>query len=135
MRAQYYTFEEIWDLDGGMFTIDNTDLRLVVSKALSCVPQKVVDYLMEKCLIFSNWQSAAASYIPNKYIKGKHMIILSDEMLNGDETQTYELILHECAHSWLRHKSPLLGNLTVEEAERQEKDADALAQKWLRNLR
>jgi len=128
---KYYTPEEIHYMDGGMFTMDNDDLRIIIAKLLACVPGQVVDYLVKRCYIISEWHSAIASYIPKKIIGGMDIIHLSDELFNRDKAFIDEIILHECAHCWLRHKSALFEDLTNEETLKQEEEATKLARKWL----
>lgn len=46
-----------------------------------------------------------------------------------------DTIFHEIAHCYLKYKSPRLDNLSKRETERQENEADNLAERWLSNQR
>ena len=45
-----YKFEEISEEDGGMLTLGNDELRLLIAKSLSTVPKKVADSVLTSCV-------------------------------------------------------------------------------------
>ena len=52
-------------------------------------------------------------------------------ILESDESQRNMTILHEFAHFWLKHTSPLIvPDMTGEEILKQEEEADRLAHQW-----
>lgn len=144
---KHYTFEEVWYMDAGVVTGDNNDLRAIIAELLTCVPSKVVEYVMDKCLILSLWEEEKVShvkgatvtyrgadggYIPNELIGDKDIILISERVLNGDRKHRDLTILHEVAHCWRRHKSGFLHDQSREEIERQEDEAQTLAHRWYR---
>jgi hypothetical protein len=98
---------------------------------MTSVPAEIVDYLTAHCLVISTWQNCDGQYFPNRLLSNKDVILLSEQLLDGEEDQRNKTILHEFAHCWLRHKSPALkADMTGEEILKQEDEADALACTW-----
>ncbi len=63
-------------------------------------------------------------------IKGKCLIACPESILEEHE-EAINTLLHEVAHHYLGHESPLLGGLSEEQSEKQEREADKKAQEWL----
>jgi hypothetical protein len=134
VTQQYYSRDRIRQMDGEEFILGTLALRKVIINLLTCIPAEVVDYLMQHCLVISTWQNCDGQYFPSKLIKRKDIILLSEYLLDGDEDQRDKTILHEFAHCWLRHQSPVLKDgMTGEEILKQEDEADELAYRWGKN--
>jgi len=127
--VDYYTDEEINYMDGGLFTLDNDELRHLMVKALVNVPSHIVDELMERCIVIMAGPNHPAFHAPNNLIGGKDIICLSDKLFKLKPEKAYFIILHEVAHCLLDHKYD--SSLDLKERKRQETEADRLANKWL----
>ena len=145
VTQHYYSYDEIHHMDGGVFTLGNSELRKILAQLLTCVPADVVDYLVKHCLVITTWQSFDGQYFPRELVRGKDIILLSEYTLNLGENERDKTILHELAHCWLKHSSRVLVEdmvevMTVEEALKREKEgrellkreeeADELVHKW-----
>ena len=129
----YYSYDEIHKKFGVEFKLDSYDLRKIIEQLLTYVPANVVDYLINHCLVISNWHNCDGIYLENELIQGKDIILLSECLLDGDENQRDEVILHEFAHCWLKHTSPVLTeSMSGEEMLKQEEEADELMYKWIK---
>lgn len=135
VMQQYYSSDEIRQMEGEEFILGTLALRKVIVNLLTYIPAEVVDYLMQHCLVISTWQNCDGQYFPSKLLRKKDIILLSEHLLDGDEDERDKTILHEFAHCWLRHQSPVLKDgMTGEEILRQEDEADELAYRWGRNM-
>ena len=129
----YYSFDEIHQMGGGAFTLHDLELQKIIAQLLTYVPADVVDYLIEHCVVISSWNNCYGLYFENELIQGKGIILLSEYLLDGDENEREKTILHEFAHCWLKHVSPILAEgMTGEEILKQEEEADGLVYKWIK---
>ena len=134
VTQQFYTCEQIRQMDGEEFILGTLALRKVIVNLLTCIPAEVVDYLVQHSLVISTWQNCDGQYFPSMLTREKDIILLSEYLLDGDEEQRDKTILHEFAHCWLRHQSPALKDgMTGEEILKQEDEADELACEWESN--
>ncbi len=75
--------------------------------------------------------------VPEQY-RQRELVLLSDWIFpppghsEGDESGQFFIVtlLHEIAHAIRRHKSPALDELTFEEEQSQQEEADSLAISW-----
>lgn len=126
-----YTPEEVDYMFAGFNSVSE-EFRVILAKAISKLPRNIVEWATEKLLFVSSSQEYWAFSLSKKEWKHKRgFIFLSTYLKNeSEEKQTFS-VAHEIAHQKLRHKSPIFSNLTHEETQRQEKEADELAKKWL----
>jgi Zn-dependent peptidase ImmA (M78 family) len=83
-------------------------------------------------MFVSSDDSFWAFFLAPEIVKGKKNIVFMSECLkNRSEEEQVFTIAHEIAHTRLKHKSPILSNLTREETKRQEDEANRLANKWI----
>lgn len=127
-----YTPEEVDYGFAGFNEVDEV-FRIILAKAISKLPMKIVDWTTKNLLFISSSDEYFAFYLPKHEWKHKKgFIFLSEALKNeSEEKQTFQ-IAHEIAHVKLNHKSPVFSDLTEIEMKRQEKEADELANKWLR---
>jgi len=108
--------------------------RLTLAKALSLLPEKVIDFICENCVFMSNEDYGGGRWISfkNLFFKDRKGIIELDYSLW--EKKSIEItytIAHEVAHAFKDHHFSNYEDMTLEFDENQEKEADKLAIKWL----
>jgi len=128
--ADSYTPDQIWYEDGGTVTLGNDDLRRAMSRALSKVPRRVADYVLQNCLLVMPQPGDRGIHIPNRLIGGSHLLVFPLSLLDEPEEEIDRTILHEVAHCWLDHKTGLEMPVGYD-YEEQEKEAWAKADEWL----
>ena len=105
---------------------------------LKYLPEDVFDQNKERFL-FTSTATRDACRVARHYCQTREIILLSERILPGqkvrDETDPKAryfiyVVLHEVAHAIRNHKSPKFDNLTNDEYEAQEKEADELAMTW-----
>lgn len=107
----------------------------IIIKSLSKLPARVVDKLAKGCLILVPAEhEKRGMHLPRQYLKGKEVIVLAEGIFELPMDETEYVILHEVAHFWLRHKSPVLESLGNDVYERQEHEADEMVEKWLKDF-
>ena len=130
-RKERYTPEEADYAFGGINSVSE-EFRIVLAKALSKLPIEIVDWTAENLLFISSSEHYWAFSLSKKEWKHKKgFIFLSNDLKNEPEKKQTLCIAHEIAHHKLNHKSPVFSNLTKEEIEKGEQEADELAKKWL----
>ena len=125
-------FQYVWDADAGVITLDNQQLRYVVAKSLSKLPIEIIDKVTENCLFIMPKIEELGIYLPNDFIKDKQIFAFPEKLLEKEEHEIEHTILHEVAHYYLKHKNALIHNLSAEEYDRQEEEANKQVDKWLR---
>ncbi len=107
-----------------------------VCEALSFLDKKIVDEISKKVLFFSSdyiRDSTSCHLMLNtSFSKDRKMVIFySEEILKGSKKEIIKKILHEIAHFYLNHKQCF--DLNKKQIGKQEKEADKLARRWLKN--
>jgi len=132
-RMKWRTLEEVDYLFGGINSLSN-EFRVILARAMCKIPRNIVEWAADKLLFISSSDEYFAFALSKKEWKHKTGFIFLSECLKyeSEEKQAFT-IAHELAHHKLKHKTPIFSNLTEEETKRQEDEADALANKWLRS--
>jgi|GEM_PF-1796090 hypothetical protein len=102
----YYTVEQIYHGADINLTLGDK-LTAFIAGVLVKVPKDVVDDIFENCTYLMLTPQEIAAYIPNRILKGRHVILLPYELLGWSKEKQIETILHETAHFALRHRSPI----------------------------
>jgi hypothetical protein len=132
-KKKYYTFKEINYMDNGTLTLGNNNFRYYLSFALSMVPLKIVDDIIENCLLLIIERRAKGVYFPKGYLEDKCLIAFSDSyMENAGKSECLETILHEVAHYYLRHRDPYEFELDEGIHDQQEQEANEQVKRWLK---
>lgn len=106
--------------------------------ALKYLPEELFDNT-SKGFLFTSTVTRDACRVARHFCQTREIILISERILPSqnvsDETNPKAryfiyTVLHEIAHAVKAHSSPFLDNLTNEEGEAQEKEADDLAVKW-----
>lgn len=112
--------------------------NLWLKVALEYLPKNLFDQ-NAKGFLFTSTAYRDACRIARHYCQTREIILISERVLPGkkivDETDPKAryfiyVVLHEVAHAVRKHKSPELDNLTKDEIEAQEREADVLAISW-----
>lgn len=108
-------------------TLGDDSLRALAGEVLSLVPSEVADQVVSGCLIHMPRHKRGGDYIGKDVLEGKSLIVLPEALRNACEEEYTWVILHEVAHFALDHKM----YVSTEEREEHEREANALAAKWL----
>jgi hypothetical protein len=90
-------------------------------------------------LLFTSTATQDACRVARNYCNTREIILVSERILPStnihhqtDPKARYFIyvVLHEVAHAVRKHRSPLFDNLSKEECENQEKEANDLAMTW-----
>ena len=130
-----YTSEEIWYEDAGVVTVGITQARRLIARVLSKIPKEITKRVLDECLILIPMiDYELGFFLPKKLLQDKCVIAFPESLLMEDEKRIEHTVLHEIAHFYLDHKSPIFEALSDKEAKKQEDEADRLADKWLREF-
>lgn len=106
--------------------------------ALKYLPENVFNQNKENFL-FTSTATRDACRVARHYCQSREIILISERILPEknvrDETDPKAryfiyVVLHELAHAIRKHKSPVFDNLSKDESEAQEKEAEDLAMSW-----
>ncbi len=108
-----------------------------VQMALKYLPQAVLEENKDK-LVFITTAQRDGCRVARHYCENREVILFSERILpkqGADEGQPefryfIYVVLHEVLHAIKKHKSPKFDELTPEENEAQEAEADAIALEW-----
>lgn len=111
------------------------DLNFWVRGALGCVPDDVWNERGDR-LSFVCMATSDGRRLTTQFIEGQHVIVLSERLVpaqgvaedNWLVRYLYFVVLHEVAHATCDHRPP--NEITVDENQRQEDEANALAFEW-----
>lgn len=131
---------ESWMIEGSYFNqmLDCGDrYNQWVEFALEYLPQTVLDENKENLVFISTAQQDACR-VARHYCENREVILLSERILpkqganEGQPEVRYFIyvVLHEVVHAIKKHKSPKFDNLTQQENQAQEDEADAIALEW-----
>ncbi len=120
----------IYDLFDGKL-VGNYKMKKNVCEVLSKMPEEITEYITENCWFFSSMEDAWAFTFRGNDLIGQHLIFISDELLSEGESQIQYTIAHEIGHVILKHRNSILKKQSLEEIEKQEKEADNFAKKYL----
>jgi hypothetical protein len=106
-------------------------LQHFVITTLGLMPQNIIDYISSSTWFFGSLDDAWAFTFTGDDLKGKHLIFLSDDLLNQPASQIKFTIAHEIGHVILKHRNSVFEKQTKSEIRKQEKEADDFANKYL----
>lgn len=129
-KEKYYTPDEIYQKDAGEISINNEELRKLLSRALARAPAYVVDAVFKHCLCAMPDPEKWTAFIPNRALKGRHILLFPHTLKDSSEETQARFILHAVAHYILHHWSPI--ERRPVDYNKQELEAEDLAHTWLR---
>jgi len=108
------------------------DFRVILARTMSKLPTRVVDWAADNILFVSSDNDSYAFFLPREEWNRKRNLVFLSEILKDQTTILQAFyVAHEIAHVKLRHRSPIFSDLSQEETDAQETDANDLARKWL----
>lgn len=121
---------EIREAFDGRLVGKETTKRLIC-EVLLLFPEEIIDYVTEKVWFVSSFDDAWAFAVHGNELAGKHLIFLSDELLEQSKEQKYWTVAHEIGHIVLKHKNAILQSQSASEIKIQEQEADQFASFYL----
>jgi hypothetical protein len=108
-----------------------------LKRALEYLPEDLFDK-NTKGFLFISTAARDACRVARHYCRTREVILISERLFPGKNVEVNDskaryfiyAVLHEMAHAIREHRSPYLDELTIEECEIDEKEADDLAMKW-----
>ena len=110
--------------------VGSFEMKLHICKVVSNMPQEIVDFVTRSCWFMGSMDDSWAYAFRGNDLKNKHLIFLSDHLLDQDDTQIHYTIAHEIGHVYLQHKNSVFVNQSKGEIKNQETEADQFAKKY-----
>ena len=123
------TAREIYHAFNGKL-VGTAFMKRCVCQTLAQMPDKIIDFVTKNCWFFGSMDDAWAFTFTGNDLKDKHLIFLSDELLNQHPGQIRYSIAHEIGHVILKHRNSTLVKQSKEEVKLQENEADAFAKRF-----
>jgi Zn-dependent peptidase ImmA (M78 family) len=95
------------------------------------MPEEIINFVTKNCWFFSSMEDAWAFTFTGNDLKDKHLIFLSDELLNEHPKQIMYSIAHEIGHVILKHRNSTLVKQSKAEIKQQEAEADEFAKRFI----
>jgi len=109
--------------------LSDLGFREVLADMVYIVPKDILDDVLSNCaFLMINKEVSPCAYIPNKVIAKKSIFAFYDMLYSLDKDKQVHMILHEIAHYVLKHVDE---EQPKEEFIKEEKEATALADKWI----
>lgn len=115
---------------GGKLHVNKPLQRLVVA-TLAKMPDEVIDHVTSDCWFLGSVDDAWAYTFRGDELVGKHLIILSDILLEQPEEDIQYTIAHEIGHVILGHRNSILASQSKTEIVRQEREARQFAMQYI----
>lgn len=112
--------------------IGTIQAKNTVCKTLQLLPNEIIYFVTKKVWIISSSEDAWALTFRGSDLDGKHLIIISDALLNQELRDFEFTILHEIGHVVLNHKNSIGIIQTQADVDKQEKEANLFASKYLK---
>jgi hypothetical protein len=106
-------------------------MREMVCKSILHLPAEQIEQVCRKVWFISSPEDAWAFTFRGADIKDRHLVFLSEELFAQDTHQITYTILHELGHVILNHRNAIGVAQTQSEINRQEKEADDFAKKYI----
>lgn len=106
-------------------------LQYFVVSVLSRMPEEIIEYITTNTWFLGSFDDAWAFTFTGNDLRGKHLIFISDDLLNQSASQIRYTISHEIGHIILKHRNSVFEKQDKSEIKRQEREADEFAKKYL----
>lgn len=113
--------------------IGRSIMKAKVCETLALMPDKIIDFVTKNCWFVSSFDDAYGFAFTGNELKGQHLIFLSDELFQEDDSQISFTIAHEIGHVILKHRNSVFYKQSKEEIRQQEREADEFADKYIEN--
>jgi hypothetical protein len=125
-----WTITKVRQALGGKL-IGNLFIREFICKTILLLPSDTIAFVCSHIWFISSPEDAWAFTFRGAEIKNRSLIILSDELLQQDESQIRYTILHEIGHVVLNHRNSIGHEQTQSEIKQQEDEANHFAKKYV----
>ncbi len=105
-------------------------LQYFVVSVLSKMPEDIAEYITKNTWFLGSFEDAWAFTFTGNDLKGKHLIFISDDLLNQPAHQIRYTISHEIGHVILRHRNSVFEKQDKSEIRKQEREADEFAKQY-----
>lgn len=122
--------EEIFRAFSGRL-IGSPLMKTYVCEVVSLLPKEMINHVTKDVWFLSSPEDAWAMTFKGSDVKDQHLIYLSDELFNQEDSQIRYTIAHEIGHVILEHQNSMGRKQTQSEIDKQEKEADQFAKKYL----
>ena len=111
--------------------IGGQEMKQHVIRVIANMSEEIIEFVTKNVWFLASIEDAWAFTFSGNDLKNQHMIFLSDELLNQDYEQIRYTIAHEIGHVILGHKNSVTVKQTKEEINKQEREADMFARKYI----
>lgn len=129
MKLPYY-LADIFEAFGGKL-VGNKRMKEYVLEVLATMPMGIQETITKTCWFMASMEDAWAFTFTGNDLQNQHLIFLSDELLQQTRSQIHYTIAHEIGHVVLGHRNATLSKQTKEEIQKQEKQADIFAKRYI----
>lgn len=102
-----------------------------VCRTLARMPKEIINHITSDCWFLGSTPDAWAFAFSGDDIAGKHLIVLSDDLLVQSNEQIAYTIAHEIGHVILGHKNAIMAPQSKGEIARQEREAHEFALQYV----
>lgn len=102
-----------------------------VCRTLAKMPEEIINHITSDCWFLGSTPDAWAFTFSGNDIIGKHLIVLSDELLVQSEEQIAYTIAHEIGHVVLGHHNAIMAPQSKGEIVKQEREAHEFAVRYV----
>ncbi len=126
--------EEIRGRLGCMCLLVDVKMEQEIYETLSHLPEEVIGYVVDNCWFVGGSSDIYDAFtIPGKHVANKYIVCLPAKISDKLDAEIQRIIIHEIGHCYLKHKSPSLDNLSKEERNKQEEEAEKFVnENWKR---
>lgn len=105
-------------------------MRELVCQAILHLSPEMIERVCRGVWFISSQEDAWALTFRGEDLQKRHLVFLSDELLQEDDGQVIFTILHEIGHVLLHHRNSIGYQQTESEIRRQEEEANAFAKQY-----
>ncbi|MBI3397483.1 ImmA/IrrE family metallo-endopeptidase [Candidatus Woesebacteria bacterium] len=106
-------------------------MRTAVCETLLLLPEDIVKYVTRNVWFISSPDDAWAFTFRGSEIAKRHLVVLTEELFSQAPEDINYTIVHEIGHVMLNHKNSIGVEQTQTEINKQEKEADEFARRYL----
>lgn len=111
--------------------VGSFQMKTYVCESLAKMPEDIIEFITKDCWFIGSTEDAWAFTFTGNDLKDQHLIFLSDELLMQDDQQIHYSIAHEIGHVVLNHRNSILVKQSKKEIQKQEREADEFARKYI----
>ena len=125
---QYHEIEYFHNNQNALTVLGDQDLREPLADIIYIIPKDTIDSVLMNCVFLMINKEMCGGFSHKGLLKGRNVIAFHDMLYSQDTEKKADIILHEIAHCVLDRN---IEGLPDEEYDKNEKDANALKDKWI----